>query len=317
LGCAAERAFGRVPAIGTDFALQLPTVRDLVALLQRTRDAAHGQPVLFMESDRFFGGEAAAFDVAARHLARGGAFHGAYCRHVPINYTMAARSDAGAGPLHWLPLPRAPLGLPAGARRPWARWLSTDPKVRMTVKALIASHIPALEAYARALVGEARSASHAPNASSSTGVDELICAAPTVTLFPSEVSFLIDLLQHGLLLKRVPGLVTGQGRLGRGRPPPSLGHGGAATVVPGSCGQVGPRASCGAGASGEWALNRSERVSWERSYAGCAARCEHCPRCRWLTLSRETCAWYAECLPEQLRRVTPGVATVRMRGGAA
>jgi hypothetical protein len=165
-----------------------------------------------MQSDRFFGGAADAFSVAAQHATRSLNYPGRYCQHVPVNYTLAANSDANAGPFNWLPLPRVPFNVTPGTL-PWSRWHSTDPHTREKAHAAIVAHLPQLmESYAphaplAPLTPTACGPRSSHDACAPLGGAELICAAPTQRLFPSEVVFLADMLRNGVRLASVPTLI--------------------------------------------------------------------------------------------------------------
>ena len=298
-----------------DFQLPLPTVRELAQALQPARAAieAKGRSALFMESDRFIGGCHDAFAVAAKYFAEQSAQEGRYCQWQNINYTLVALSDPQAGRFEWLPLPRAPLGDPT----PWAMWSGQGGA--KTARNLVTRHLPQLEDYRKLNA-------HAPR---EVGPGDLLCVAPTPTLFGSEVGFLMHSLRHDLVVKAVAPLQRGViSRLGLGRPPSRVES---TPLVPGTCGftQAAPRwklrVPC-AGSShsnGSWplsrlttpdpVLNRSAVGSWTSAFYACRALCQACPHCRWFSFSPEwgDCSWFRECA-QPLLHVSPDFASARL-----
>ena len=288
----------------TDFILPLRTACHLAAALwpAHTAVASQGHPALFMESDRFFGGRAAAFDIAAEYFARRDEYPEQYCtEHVAFNYTLVTLADPIAGRFEWLPLPRAALGNFSGR---WHMWSGISGA--QIAKELVTKHITQVNEYELEARRDATMNFTRVRASKQQREDGL-CFAPTGELFGSEVGFLLHLLHHGVVVKGVPHMprdaaavdrVRLSHRLSRGRPPPSING---TTVVPGSCG-VTQRATSGCAkgtgtSNGSWALRKPEIGTWRAAFATCQAHCQACSGCRWFSFSpdAEACRWYRTC----------------------
>jgi hypothetical protein len=62
------------------------------------------------------------------------------------------------------------------------------------------------------------------------------------------------------------------------------------------------RHACNRADKGSFELPSEERSSWERAASACLSRCSTCPRCRYVSISRDfgDCSWFHTCDMSQL-----------------
>ena len=70
--------------------------------------------------------------------------------------------------------------------------------------------------------------------------------------------------------------------------------------------------SCARGRQGSWALQGADGSSLAHATAACLALCRGCPRCRYISVAKGECGWFAECeLDSLVASYIPGMPAFR------